>query len=242
MISEAVRGKHGNKAAHQQSAPIAAAVFAAIALFMSGCADTGKIAPRDNAIEHASLNAGAAIRAAAGEAGWPDVRWWTAYGDTQLSRLVESAIAGNPSLAVARARVREAQSLTDEARAGLMPQIDGTTSISRQHFPDNAYYGPGTFRDRTAWNNTVGLTLSYDLDLWHANRNAHESAFDGARAEACVERAAQLMLEVSVVSDYGTLAEEYQLRDIAAATLEQHARSRISRSIALRAASALNWT
>ena len=67
--------------ANQRLASIAACTLAAVGLLMAGCANTGGVAPRDALKDPASLDSGAAIRAAVGEAGWPGERWWTAYND-----------------------------------------------------------------------------------------------------------------------------------------------------------------
>ena len=40
---------------------------------------------------------------------WPELRWWRAYGDAQLDRLVEQALSAQPSLAVAQARIEQAR-------------------------------------------------------------------------------------------------------------------------------------
>src|SRR5580765_1479736 len=37
---------------------------------------------------------------------WPADTWWTGYGDAQLDRLINEALAGAPSIAVAEARLR----------------------------------------------------------------------------------------------------------------------------------------
>src|SRR5258706_16424146 len=52
-----------------------------------------------------------------------DAEWWRAFGDPQLDALVSQALAGNPSLAAATARVRLAQAEIRGARAGALPQI-----------------------------------------------------------------------------------------------------------------------
>src|ERR1700754_2017710 len=105
---------------------------------------------------------------------------------------MESALTGNPTLAVAEARVRNARALAATVAADLAPQVNGSLSIQREHWPDNVYYGPGPLADQTTWNNTASLGLSYHLDLWGRDKNAAESALDLAHARAADARAAQL--------------------------------------------------
>ncbi|PZR50235.1 efflux transporter outer membrane subunit [Paraburkholderia fungorum] len=200
---------------------IAAAAVLTILLTIAGCASTGGIAPQDRGIEPSSLDAGNAIRAANADAQWPAADWWRAYNDPQLNAWVEAAQAGNPSLAVVQARVREAVSMAGVARSALSPQVNGSLSIQRQKWADNLYYGPGPLAGEQSWNNTGTLGLSYNLDIWGKDKNAAERALDAAHASAADFRAAQLELEGNVVRTYIELSMNYALLDIARSTLEQ---------------------
>lgn len=192
-----------------------------ISLIIAGCASTGGIAPQAQGLDATSLDAGAAIRAANADAAWPAADWWRAYQDPQLDAWVDAALAGNPTLAVAEARVRDAQAMAGVAAAALAPQIKGDLSMQRQHWPDNVYYGPGPLANADTWNNTGTLGLSYHLDLWGRDRSAAERALDAAHARAADARAARLELETNVVRAYVELSMNYALLDIARATLAQ---------------------
>src|SRR5690242_4906573 len=56
---------------------------------------------------------------------WPSDRWWDAYGDTQLSGLIDEALKGSPTLAQAVARLQSAEAQTEQARAATLPTITG---------------------------------------------------------------------------------------------------------------------
>jgi NodT family efflux transporter outer membrane factor (OMF) lipoprotein len=200
---------------------VAAAAVLTILLTIAGCASTGGVAPQASGIEPASLDAGNAIRAANADAQWPAVDWWRAYNDPQLNQWIEEAQAGNPSLAAAQARVREAMSMAGVARSALSPQVNGSLSIQRQKWADNVYYGPGPLAGEQSWNNTGTLGLSYHLDIWGKDKNAAERALDAAHASAADARAAQLELEGNVVRTYIEMSMNYALLDIAKATLQQ---------------------
>src|SRR6267378_2740845 len=51
---------------------------------------------------------------------WPREDWWSAFGDPKLNALVQQALAGNPSLRAAEARVRTVTALADAAQARLV--------------------------------------------------------------------------------------------------------------------------
>ncbi|RKT24487.1 NodT family efflux transporter outer membrane factor (OMF) lipoprotein [Paraburkholderia sp. RAU2J] len=200
---------------------VSAAAVLTILLTIAGCASTGSITPQNRGIEASSLDAGNAIRAANADAQWPAADWWRAYNDPQLNRWIEAAQTGNPSLAAAQARVREAMSMAGVARSALSPQVNGSLSIQRQKWADNVYYGPGPLAGEQSWNNTGTLGLSYHLDLWGKDKNAAERALDAAHASAADARAAQLELQGNVVRTYIGMSLNYALLDIAKATLQQ---------------------
>ena len=200
---------------------IAAAAVLTILLTIAGCASTGGVAPQTQTINPSSLDVGNAIRAANADAQWPATDWWRAYDDPQLTRWIADAQAGNPSLAAAQARVREAASMAGVARAALAPQVNGSLSIQRQKWADNVYYGPGPLAGEQSWNNTGTLGLAYHLDFWGKDKNAAERALDLAHASAADARAAQLELQANVVRTYVEMSLNYALLDIAKQTLQQ---------------------
>lgn len=189
--------------------------FLALLMIMTGCASTHGITPQAQLPDAATLDVGPAIDAANASAQWPKTDWWQAFGDPQLDTLVHTAIASNPTLAAASARVREAASIAGVAEAAEGPQVAGSLDITRQHWPENVYYGPGPLAGRTTWNNTGALRLSYRLDLWGHEKNATEQALDVAHARAADARAAQLEIEANVVRAYIDFAQHYALLDIA---------------------------
>ncbi|TWC65811.1 efflux transporter outer membrane subunit [Herbaspirillum sp. SJZ099] len=192
----------------------------ALALTIAGCADQGGIRPQAQVRDTATFDAGQAIGQAGAEAGWPQRAWWQAYNDPQLDALVQKAVAGNPSMAIAAARVRQAQSMAMVAHAGELPSAQLDAAIGRKDWSDNVYYG-ASFRDKLTWNNTATLGLTYNVDLWDRNKNATERAQDELHAVAADARAAQLDLESNVVRTYVQLALQYGLLDNTEAMLKE---------------------
>ena len=59
----------------------------------------------------------------------PDA-WWTLFGDAELTRLVNRAIAANNDIAAAKARLDTARALVGIDRAKLFPTLDVSGSAT----------------------------------------------------------------------------------------------------------------
>jgi NodT family efflux transporter outer membrane factor (OMF) lipoprotein len=154
------------------------------------------------------------------EAQWPSETWWTTYGDAQLDRLIDEALAGAPNIAVAEARLRRAQALAGIAEAATQPQVSANASITEQKQSRN-YLSP---RNATpeGWNDYGRATLdfSWELDFWGKNRAALAAATSEADASAADVAQARLVLASSIASAYAELARLYAALETANAALQ----------------------
>ncbi|MGY4534306.1 NodT family efflux transporter outer membrane factor (OMF) lipoprotein [Pseudomonas sp. TE3786] len=182
-------------------------------VFLSACLDSSGIRPISQApapLEPASV----AIT-------WPSEQWWQAYHDPQLNAWMSQALAANPSLKMAAARVRQARAMAGLAEADEAPQVDYRAQLQRKRWPDDGFYGPGSLGRSTSWNNTQGLNLSYNLDLWGRERSERLRALNLAQVAATDERAAALELQGNLLRAYVGLALHFAERDIAQAAVAQ---------------------
>jgi len=193
-------------------------LFACLTALLGACAELGDIHPQSKQVDAGTLNGGSAIERAAIDREWPQSQWWRAYGDPQLDALVESAIAGNPDLRVAEARVRQAHSYAGVAEAATLPSLEAKSSLSRQLFSEHDFIPPPE-AGNYAWYNRVALEGSYDLDLWGRQRHALAAAVDEVKVAAAESQMARLALENNVVRTYVQLSLQFALRDIAEDTL-----------------------
>ena len=127
---------------------------------------------------------------------------WTTFNDPQFDRLMEQALAANPTLAQAMARVREAQSLSDLTRAGLVPSLSFNAQETRQRFSAHDVIPP-PYAGTDRWQGREGLDLSWDIDFWgrqasllaQARSRAAAAALDLAGARLALSGAVALRLQ-----------------------------------------------
>nr|WP_276583505.1 efflux transporter outer membrane subunit [Pseudomonas sp. RIT-PI-S] len=195
--------------------------FCAFVTGISGCISTAGIAPETSLPVPDQLATDAAIQAAAVDARWPAEQWWREFADPQLDRWVALATEGSPSLAMAAARLRQARAAAGMAEAREAPQLSADAALRRHNWPTDGFYGPGDLANQSTWDNNAGLSLSYDLDLWHRDRSASERALDMAHAAAADAQQVRLALTRDVVRVYIGMALSYARQDILQATLAQ---------------------
>jgi multidrug efflux system outer membrane protein len=137
---------------------------------------------------------------------WPTPDWWHAFGSQKLDELITEAEHSNDDLAVAVARVQEADAQARIAGAPLLPSLDLGAGATRQRTPASGTgTGPKVFN---VFN--PELTASYELDFWGKNRAARAAA----RATAVASRYDQQTVALTVVSSVATTYfQALELRD-----------------------------
>jgi len=101
--------------------------------------------------------------------------WLASFNDPQLDALVREALAHNPDLRVAAARVEQAAGYVKRAGATLYPQV---SALAR---------GGGALSGDSSGLEGAGLFVNWELDLWgrvRAGREAARTQYDFAALEA----------------------------------------------------------
>jgi NodT family efflux transporter outer membrane factor (OMF) lipoprotein len=192
----------------------------AAALLAAACASTEGIHTTALASDPAALEAAKTFAGAPAPRAPLESTWWKRYGDPQLDGLIEESFAGNPSLAIVRARVLQAQAVAALAHTALTPHTSGTVSSSRQRLSENSIIPP-PFGGTWLWQNDATIGLGYEVDFWGRNRKAYESSLGLVRAAAADAEAARLLLAVAVARAYIQLQASFEQRDVAATTLTE---------------------
>lgn len=149
---------------------------------------------------------------------WPQQAWWQRYHDAQLDALMQEALADAPSMALASARLREAQGVARQAGAVQMPEVGLSGSVAEQKI---SYNNGNDFVPRN-WN-TYGsgtLNFSYEFDFWGKNRAQVAAAASRLHASEAEQADAGRVLTTAVAQAYAELARLYANRDTAAEALQ----------------------
>ncbi len=190
------------------------AIASALVLALGGCANPAGIAPRAAAL------APAALGAAGAEPTTLAADWWRGFDDPTLSGLIERALAGNPNLKVAQARLQRAAANAGAARAAAGPQVGGDFDLTRQRFSANSLYPP-PLGGAIISSATLQASGSWELDFFGRNRAVLDAALGAERAAQADAQAARLLMATQVASTYLQLARLVDQREVATRSLEQ---------------------
>ncbi|WP_250455023.1 efflux transporter outer membrane subunit [Caballeronia sp. ATUFL_M2_KS44] len=136
--------------------------------------------------------------------------WWTALGDPQLNALIEAALAHNPDLKMAQARLRQARSQLRGERANALPKVSASAAALRMRSPDTAIFGQsdGSGGRGPVDFYTVGFDASWEIDLFGGTRRAIEAASGEADAVQADLSDTQVSLAAEVASAYIDLRDQ----------------------------------
>ena len=131
-------------------------------------------------------------------------RYWSRFGDPELTRLVEQARDRNTDLAQAIGRLRQAREALIQSRASLLPTLSGSAGYSRSEnlaggtsVITNANGATTTISRSAGSNFSLGLDAQYQLGLFGELRRTVEAS----RAENDASRFDYAGVLVSVTSE-----------------------------------------
>jgi NodT family efflux transporter outer membrane factor (OMF) lipoprotein len=129
------------------------------------------------------------------ESSWPDPSWWNNFGSPELVDLIRSAEKNNHDLAAAGHRIAQARGNLRVAESASAPTLDLSANAGRSG-SDGGSAG-NSFR--------IGLSASYELDVWGRNR----AIGDAAGASLSASGYARETARITVVAD--TAAAYFQI-------------------------------
>ncbi|HEX7130861.1 MAG TPA: efflux transporter outer membrane subunit [Rhodanobacteraceae bacterium] len=144
----------------------------------------------------------------------PD-RWWTTFGNEELDRRVQQALAHSPTIASAQAALREAEENAKAARGSFFPSLDASAGATRQKASGAQFGGGFSSSPFTLYN--AGVSVGYVFDIFGGVRRGVEAQSALADAQRAQLDATYLMLASNVVT---ASLQEASLREQVRATEE----------------------
>jgi NodT family efflux transporter outer membrane factor (OMF) lipoprotein len=119
--------------------------------------------------------------------------WWSQFNDPLLARLIEAGQRVSPTIAAAASRIGDARANRTAQRASLLPLLDAGSSESR---------GRSEPLQPVTTSASASLNLSWELDLFGANRAAVGAAQAGLAASQARWHDARILVAAEIATTY----------------------------------------
>ncbi len=180
---------------------------------LAGCAQPG---PAVVGLALVSPAAAGLISESPGD--FPIERWWAALGDPALDALIDQALASQPGLQAAQARLAMADAAVAAVQAGQAPLATLQADATRQRFSANGLVPPavaGSVRSTATVQASGHLPLDAALDFFGRHQAALGAALGHQRAAAADAQAARCLLAAQLAQGWVALARLQAQRGLA---------------------------
>ncbi|WP_449438209.1 MULTISPECIES: efflux transporter outer membrane subunit [Pseudomonas] len=147
--------------------------------------------------------------------------WWRLYQDPRLDQLVQQAMASNTDLRVAAANLSRARAQVDEAQAA--GGWSGGVKLGAQRLQESGEAFLLPEKVPVANVGDIGLTTSYQFDLFGTLQRGIEAAKANADATQAAADTARITLVADVVRAYTQVCAANEEREIAQHSLDLQA-------------------
>jgi NodT family efflux transporter outer membrane factor (OMF) lipoprotein len=130
--------------------------------------------------------------------------WWQGLGDAQLTQLIENALAHNPDIRAAQARLRESRAGLSERRRDALPKGSASVAYISAHLPSSSV----DIGSIGLYN--VGFDATWEIDPFGGTRRAVESASAEATAVEADLADTHVQLAAEVAQAYIDLRDQQQ--------------------------------
>ena len=110
-----------------------------------------------------------------GEMPLPD-KWWTSFNDKHLDQFIQIALKENFTIRAGWSRLQQAYAMVKKSRSGLFPSLGWST--------DHSYQTSGSEGKEMTddFSHSLGISASYEVDLWGRIRSERDAKKLDARA------------------------------------------------------------
>ena len=139
--------------------------------------------------------------------------WWTAFDEPELTTLIDEALANSLDLQAAIARVDQAHAQVTATSSSLYPTVSAGVDAARSRVTKVGTVPIPSGFPSTANDFRVGLSASYEVDLWGKYRAATRAAQNDLLASEYARETVRTVVAASVARTYFNLiAADAQLQ------------------------------
>ncbi|MDB5090882.1 MAG: hypothetical protein JWR09_4876 [Mucilaginibacter sp.] len=147
--------------------------------------------------------------------------WERMFADTVLKALIHEGLYNNLNLKIAVQKIYEAQAALGQSKAALLPNLSANASATRSKLSAASLnYPPGTTISTLTTSYQLGLSTSWEADVWGKLSSAKRAAFNTLLQTDAAKRAVQTQLIADIANNYYTLLALDKELEITSQTLQ----------------------
>jgi NodT family efflux transporter outer membrane factor (OMF) lipoprotein len=127
--------------------------------------------------------------------------WWEIFNDASLNQLEARVTVSNQTIVMAVASLQQAHAVVGEARAAYFPTIQAGIEPDRLR-TSHTVVGRVGLAGKTVWDNTAGVSASWEPDLFDKIGHTVDAAKARAQASAADLASVELMMHAELAVDY----------------------------------------
>ncbi|GGD01729.1 efflux transporter outer membrane subunit [Undibacterium terreum] len=144
---------------------------------------------------------------------WPSTNWAQSIGGKPLQDLIDAAIADNPNMQMAAARVAAARAYVEAAGADRLPTAGANLGSTYQRFTEHGLIPPPLAGNYYS-DNEMALSISYEVDFWGKHSAEISGALSQEKAALAEQQSARLALSSAIAHAWVQLARQYAQLDL----------------------------
>lgn len=131
-------------------------------------------------------------------------KWWLAFNDENLTKLIDEAMAQNYDIALANHRIEEARAQNQFSRAGLGPAVGAGAKVSQNQLSENGALPitklPGVSRDQTVYQ--YGFDASWEIDVFGGLKHQIDATDAAINAQIYGREATKMSIAAEIGRNY----------------------------------------
>ncbi|HEY4325479.1 MAG TPA: efflux transporter outer membrane subunit [Mucilaginibacter sp.] len=149
------------------------------------------------------------------------IPWQTFFADTVLKALITEGLNQNLDLKIAVQKIYEAQAALRLSKDLFFPNVSGSATVARsRQSPASLDFPPGTIVNTVTTSYQLGLSASWEADIWGQLSSAKRSAYASLLQTEAAKRAIQTQLIADIANNYYSLLAFDKVLEITNTTIE----------------------
>lgn len=163
-------------------------------LLLGSCSFTGHFKPEQTEVLQDQKFSIVALKTAP----QPEKKWWSSFGNQELSDTIELALSQNYNLMATEARLRAAQAELDSATAGLFPTLSLNASRAERTVKGGSLSPVAA--STSGYTTSAQLSAEYEIDLWSRVRSSRNASKLNLAASELDLQAAQISVSAQTAT------------------------------------------